>query len=312
MFQQFSTLQPQEKQNKNPGFFERYSNLKTPVKFEELTKEANSVFIGENEKLQGLNFTYINPITQSGFHACSTVHQFQLISDGMTPCDYSPAVQYRTKTSTGFCRIDTQSWIAQAVLQQKFLNEKLKLDMNYNNYTHAINTKLNYKGPSYHVSGSYNTGKDEVSASFMQSLTPKLSAGVGMKFENESGESKLSTGVRYHKKDDLTLSAEYKLQPNGLNNTKVLKLAFYEKTRLDLQMAGQLTFNLSETKTSFKYGLIRNFIGSQVQVMVDQDSNLSVGFEQSIGQRVSLQTMCDWDPEKSSLKYGIGVQVTPN
>jgi hypothetical protein len=175
-----------------------------------------------------------------------------------------------------------------------------------------LNPKLHYKGDSYHISSSYSPTKDEYSASYMQSITPKVSGGVCLNFENSSGESKLSTGIRYHKKDDVTLTSELKLQPNGLENSKILKLGFYEKTRVDLQMAGQLTFNLSESKTSFKYGLIRNFIGSELAVMVDQDVNVSVGFQQELGNRIALHTQCDWDPEKSSIKYGIGVQITPH
>jgi gentisate 1,2-dioxygenase len=131
MFQQFSSV-PKEKKEQNPTLFQRYSNLKTPVRYDDLHKEIKNVFLSENDKLEGLGFTFVNPVTQSGFHACSTIHSFQLHSDGMQPAEYSVSVQYRTKNSTGFCRIDTHSWIVQGVLQQKLLNEKLKLDLNYN------------------------------------------------------------------------------------------------------------------------------------------------------------------------------------
>jgi hypothetical protein len=303
-FKQYSYPQ----KTKETSFFDK-PKLRPPVKYEEMFKECDGVWIKNNEKLEGFNMMLAKVLNQNSYSATSVIHQLTLHEShgggGGQPQEYSIAVQHKTKNGLAFCKIDS-SQIVFAQLNQKFFDKKIGLDLSYNSFNRTIDTKVNYKGDDCTISGKFAPGSGSYSASYVQSVTERVASGVQLSFEE--GKSGLNTGVRYHT-DQFTVGSEYKIKQTGKNNTHNLKLNLCQNVDHGFDVVAEGTWKITEKKFAYKYGFSQNFLKSHFRVTATDDWKVSIAMDHQLTMNTGANFMCDWSPEDSSFKFGLGVSI---
>jgi len=278
-----------------------YSGLSTPVKYEELNKESKSV-LTTLDMFDGFKFDLTKMISEKD--PSFLVNHSIAMGSVIDPASYNFACNFVGGSTQMHGRIDTDGNCMGRFIQEVNKNLILRLSGQATQEPHnsACNAEVDYRGSYWFGSfkwqnpGSYNL-------SYMQSITPKLSAGMETVYVAKQGVSGIGFGGRY---DTENFTA------TGMLAAGFLTTSYTQKVSRDVNLSTEFQANLQSgsLETTWSGGFEYTLRSSHFKAHLDSNFKVYAILEEMLNQFTRISVAAELDHKKKNYRFGLGVSMT--
>lgn len=267
--------------NKGANFFNRFLNtgLKRPLHVDDFTREANSIARMDMEAFEGLRAEYSRCLSPN-FQIGHFIH----LADPRAEASYNFVACYATEKIFLNARWFTNALVLGRLKYTPFKPLSLSINLRHGGPNKRApflsDASLEFLGPDFIASLQYDPKQDAVQATYCQSISPRLSLGLGTGYSMTYDQGVYTVAGRYEVPED-------SIYAGILSSQGILQLCYTKKVAKNTSLSaiwnweGTQEGMLGTTSIGYEYKMRFNSVrgsidtrGRVISILEDRSSNV--------------------------------------